>query len=149
MDEAASPDGRQHFIIREPIDVDEATGAVTYLGDSAQGSLLRLARGTRADVLNGVAEAIGTMKQRLDKREVSTLFFFSCVSRRMALGLDTKKEIEMVMAQLGGSSSGNGFYTCGQIRSVEFCPCAQARDKLHSSTIPLLPLSTPTSSGLR
>src|SRR5258708_10025028 len=115
MDEATSPDGSQHFIIRAPIDVDEATGAITYLGDIPQGSLLRLARGTRADVLNGVAEAIRTMKQRLAEREVRTLVFFSCVSRRMALGLDTKKEIEMVMAQLGEPSSVNGFYTYGEI----------------------------------
>jgi hypothetical protein len=140
IDEATRPDGSQQFIIRAPIDVDEATGAITYLGDIPQGSLLRLARGTRADVLSGVADAIGTLKQRLANREVSTLFFFSCVSRRMALGLDTKKEIEMVMAQLGGASSVNGFYTYGEIGSIDSGGSLQAESKFHNSTLVLCAL---------
>jgi len=140
IDEAVKPDGSRQFIIRAPIEVDAATGAITCLGDIPEGSLVQLTRGTRADVLNGVDDAIVTLKQRLAKREVSTLFFFSCVNRRMALGLDTKKEIAMVLAQLGGACNVNGFYTYGEFGAIESGDGLQAESKFHNSTLVLCAL---------
>ena len=82
-------------------------------------------------------DAIATLKTRLANQDVSTLFFFSCVSRRMALGLDTKKEIANVLAQLDKSCSVNGFYTYGEIGPIDSGGSLNAASKFHNSTLVL------------
>jgi class 3 adenylate cyclase len=169
VDRSLDDDEGRHFILRAPLVHDKDTGAVTYNGDIPLNAEIQLARGTQEDILEGVRDATRTLRRRVGDLPLDALLCFSCVGRRLLLGLETKREIELILHELGretpppsdgqrftpipGVRSGppkipvNGFYTYGEIGPIDSSRRHLAATKFHNTTLVLCAISGLASPG--
>ncbi|NUQ74062.1 MAG: FIST C-terminal domain-containing protein [Polyangiaceae bacterium] len=163
IDRSLDDDEGRHFILRAPLVHDKDTGAVTYNGDIPLNAQIQLARGTQEDILEGVRDATRTLRRRAGDLPIDALLCFSCVGRRLLLGLETKREIELILHELardglpaegsprvtpipgirGGSLKipVNGFYTYGEIGPIDSSRRHLAASKFHNTTLVLCAIS--------
>jgi class 3 adenylate cyclase len=163
VDRSLDDDEGRHFILRAPLVHDKDTGAVTYNGDIPLNAEIQLARGTQEDILEGVRDATRTLRRRVGDLPLDALLCFSCVGRRLLLGLETKREIELILHELARetppSSDGqrftpvpgtrpgppkipvNGFYTYGEIGPIDSSRRHLAATKFHNTTLVLCAIS--------
>ena len=124
-------------MIRASFSYDKKNGSVFYQGEIPENATIQLARGTREDILAGAEDAITTLKQKAEGKEMQTLLCFSCGGRRMMLGLETKKEIELVMNQLPAGCAMNGFYSFGEIGPIDSTLEHLKKSRFHNTTLVL------------
>jgi class 3 adenylate cyclase len=170
VDRYLDDDEGRHFILRSPLVHDKDTGAVTYNGDIPLNAELQLARGTQEDVLEGVRDATRTLKRRVGDLPLDALLCFSCVGRRLLLGLEIRREIELIMEELSRDAASaaptapttsghrltpvpgshpsspklpvNGFYTYGELGPIDSSRRHLAASKFHNTTLVLCALSS-------
>lgn len=110
---------------------DEASGAVTYLGNAPVNNMVRITMVSRESILTGAASAIEKALRTfpIDKKPTLALCF-SCSARRVLLGTRTKEEYATVKSQIGQGIPLMGFYTYGEI-----CPHSQGSfNEFHNET---------------
>lgn len=140
LDEALGSDVSKYCVIRSPFFYNKENGSVVYLGDIPQDAVIQIARGSREDILDGMREAIATLKERLKDRAFNCLLLFSCAARKLMLGLDTEKEIEIALNELPDHVSVNGFYTYGEIGPIDSSMEKLGQTKFHNTSVVLCAL---------
>jgi len=140
LDETPDAETEKNFVIRTCFRYNKENGAVICNGDIPENASIRLARGSREDILAGVEDAITTLRQKAADKEIHALLCFSCVGRRLMLGLDTKKEMELVADKLPASCAVNGFYGVGEIGAIDSSLEHLKKNKFHNTTIVLCAL---------
>lgn len=137
LDESLGDEAGQYFVIRAPFSYNEEDGSVIYNGDIPQNALMQFARGSREDILAGANEAIATINQKSMERELSTLLCFSCGGRKLLLGLDTKKEVEVILKEVSSQCAVNGFFTYGEIGPIDNSLEKLNKNRFHNATLVL------------
>lgn len=137
LDETPGAETEKNFVIRTCFRYNQENGAVICNGDIPENATVQLARGSRDDILAGVEDAITTLRQKAADKEIHALLCFSCVGRRLMLGLDTKKELELVVNKLPASCAVNGFYGTGEIGPIDSSLEHLKKSKFHNTTIVL------------
>lgn len=137
LDDALGSDVDKYFVVRSPFFYDREDGSVVYLGDIPENATIQMARGSREDILDGMRQAIASLKKRAGERIFNCLLFFSCAGRKLMLGLDTKSEIEIALKELPAHVSVNGFYTYGEIGPIDSGMENLNQNKFHNTSVVL------------
>jgi len=93
--------------------VDEARRALVLGGDLPERGQVRILSATRREVLAGARAATELALQALPQPDFALVF--SCLSRKVALGLQYKDECAGALALLPASVPTAGFYTFGEL----------------------------------
>ena len=123
-------------VVRFVLGIDEAEQSITLAGDIPEGCQVQLSRANREDLLQGsMMAAVDVMAEATSQTPVLNLVV-SCIGRRLVLGEQTDEELEASLEQLPEGSSQVGFYSYGEISSVE-----RRRCDMHNMTLTLTTLS--------
>jgi hypothetical protein len=134
LDELLGAEVNKYFVVRSSFRYNKEDGSVIYDGDIPENASLQLARGSREDILAGAEEAITTLRKTAADRELHALLCFSCAGRRLMLGLETRKEMEIVLHELPNVCAVNGFYTYGEIGPIDSSLEHLKRNRFHNTT---------------
>lgn len=111
------PDGP--YALRAALGCDEATGAIRFAGEAAEGAHVRLTEVLPAGLLSGTAASIERALASYPGASPSIVLLFSCAARRWVLGPQATRELEILSQSLAGQAnellSVAGFYCFGEI----------------------------------
>jgi hypothetical protein len=97
-------------------DVEEGTGAVTFLGAVPEGARVQMTVADRDAILKGCGESLSMARSNLPVGvEPTAALFFSCAARRILLGTRTLEEHKLIREKLGDTVPVCGFYGYGEI----------------------------------
>lgn len=117
-------------VVRSVMAIDDDTGALTFGGDIAEGTMVRLMRATHDRLIEGAEQAAMEAQARLGT-QASAAILVSCVGRRRVLRQRVEDEIDGVRAVLGPVPAIAGFYSHGEIAST----ATPERCELHNQTM--------------
>jgi hypothetical protein len=124
-------------LIRTILAVDEAKKSLTFAGDIAEGSLVRLMHANKTGLSKG-AEGAAQGASKAAKKSDGLALLISCVGRKLVMGDDIDDEIDAVREVFGKDVALAGFYSYGEICPQEgFSEC-----KLHNQTMTITKIST-------
>jgi len=127
-------------VLRATMAINERDGSITFAGEIPQGAKVVLTSGGgRERVLAASEEAASLARSALAPAKPAMAFIYTCLARKILLGLSTKEETNRIRKVLGADVPVVGFYTYG-----EYCPGKpNERCQLHNETV------TVTAIGLR
>jgi hypothetical protein len=97
-------------------EVDESTGAVTFLGGVPDHARVSLTIANRDAILDGCTRSLTTAKANFPAGvDPSAALIFSCTARKLLLGTRTGEELNLVRGVLGDSVAVCGFYGYGEL----------------------------------
>ena len=97
-------------------EVEEGTGALTFLGAIPEGARVQVTVTDRDAILKGCGESLSIARASLPAGvEPVAGLFFSCAARRILLGTRTEEEHKLVREKLGPAVPVCGFYGYGEI----------------------------------
>lgn len=131
-----SPDLRETGLIRTLLAVDRQRGSLTFAGNLARGSLVRLMHANFDSLVDGSEAAADLALGSLQGAIPPVSLLISCVGRRLLMGSNTDQELEAARQVLGGETCITGFYSNGEISP--FLPTA--RCELHNQTMTITTL---------
>ncbi len=137
---AVHMDTGEGWVIRSPHSYNHERQCIVYQGDIPQNAIVQLAYGTREDILHGVAEATTALCEHLAGRKPDCILLFSCGGRKLMLGLDTKKEIELIRRALHADIPINGFYSYGELAPLDDKFSDVTTNQFHNCTLVLCAL---------
>ena len=95
---------------------DEATGAITYLAEIPEGTIVQITIADRAAILDGCTASIEkAFRDFPHGKTPDAALFFSCAARKMLLGTRTEEEFGIIKSVLGPDTPVCGFYGYGEI----------------------------------
>ena len=114
--------------------VNHEQGSISFAGEIPEGAMVYLTCGDRTSILEGTKKAVRLAIEDLGlATKPSLAFFYSCMARKIILGLRTKEEIERVRSQFDPPVPILGFYTYG-----EYCRAkCDGPNLLHNETATL------------
>lgn len=118
-----NPDNPQDQVVRTVLGIDRDAGTLTFAGDIPQGWTARLMRGAFDHLTQGAGDA-ARLALKDGQAESGLALLVSCVGRRLLMGQRTASEVEAVLEALPKGFSQIGFYSYGEIASVNganFC----------------------------
>ncbi len=133
-------DGEPEYLRETPGDIDEHTGAITYLADLPEGARVQVSITDRAAILDGCAESIRRALQGFpDTKKPEAAIIVSCAARRLLLGTKTGEEFRILKESIGDEVPFCGFYTYGEIGPQE---TDRTKSIMHHETFTILLLGT-------
>ncbi len=105
----------ERFYLRDPIEFDEQSGAVTFVGTFPDNCEVMLSEAGRVDILAAADQASQEALDAYPGQSPDLALIFSCASRRQILGLQTGEERRTLAANGPESMHCFGFYTYGEI----------------------------------
>ncbi|WP_034061947.1 FIST signal transduction protein [Lacinutrix jangbogonensis] len=123
-------------VIRTILGISEDEQSLTFAGNIAEGSYVRLMKANIDRLISGAEDsAILANKNANESSDLAILI--SCVGRRLVLKQLVEEEIEVVREVLGEKPSITGFYSYGEIAPFgAFSPC-----ELHNQTMTITTLT--------
>jgi hypothetical protein len=115
--------GDHHGVIRYVLDIDPARQSIRVAGDIPTGSQVQLSRAGRSELLDGAEQAARQVAPRLPADRPVLNLVVSCVGRRHVLGEQTEDELEPFDDHLPDGSLQVGFYSFGEISSIDGQRC--------------------------
>ncbi len=113
-------DDEPEYLRETPGNIDEHTGAITYLADIPEGSRVQVSITDRAAILDGTAESIRRALQGFpDTKKPEAAGIVSCAARRLLLGTKTGEEVRILKESIGNEVPFCGFYSYGEIGPQE------------------------------
>ena len=137
LDESLGAEAGKYFVIRGGFTYNKENGSIVGNGHIPENVSIQLARGSREDILAGTEDAITTLKQKAANKKIHALLCFSCAGRRLMLGLETKKEIELVINKMPAECAMSGFYTYGEIGPIDSSLEHLKKNRFHNTTLVL------------
>lgn len=101
------------FLLRTPRDMNIESGQITYFGGIEEGTKVRVCSASKEDIINGVNNALSNM-QKLDFTPKCAVIV-SCGARKMMLGDQVNKELEILFKHIGKSIPVTGYVSFGEI----------------------------------
>ena len=111
MDNEKSENG----LIRTILAVDDAQGTMTFAGDVAQGSTVRLMQANTKGLVGGAKNAAEKAAVQVNKNKDTFAMIVSCVGRKLVMGPNVDEEIEAISEIFGPKCTLAGFYSYGEI----------------------------------
>jgi hypothetical protein len=134
VDERGIRAGEEYILLRAPMTVNHATGAIGFAAEIPQGAKIKMTRAKTEEVIAAAAEAAKRAMKRLSGAP-DVVFFFSCMARKVVLGRRTDREIKAAQEVFGAGVPMVGFYTYGEIAN-----CGESRPmcRFHNETATFL-----------
>lgn len=105
-------------VLRATMAVNEADGSITFAGEISEGATVVLTSGgSRDKILVASEEAARLATSALAGASPLMGFIYTCMARKILLGLSTSEETNRIRSVLGPGVPVIGFYTYG-----EYCP---------------------------
>lgn len=124
----------ENLLLRATMSVNHEQGSIRFAGEIPEGAMVYLTCGDRTSILEGTEKAVRLAIEDLDSAsKPSLVFFYSCMARKIILGLRTKEEIERVRSQFDAPVPILGFYTYGEYCRVK----CNGPNLLHNETATL------------
>ncbi len=121
-------------------DVNEETGAITYVSDVPEGVRAQLSVTDRAAILEGCEEAIRkALRGFPDIKKPEAAVIVSCSARKNLLGTKTPEEFRILREQVGPDLPLCGFYSYGEIGQQK---TDSSKSIMHHETFTMLLLGT-------
>jgi len=122
-------------LVRTILGINEKDKSLTFAGNIAEGSYIKLMKTNVERVINGAEKAALQLpiSQNL-KNEL--IFMVSCVGRKLVLKQLTQDEIDAVTSQFGENTTFAGFYSYGEFSKLKM----QSTCSLHNQTMTLTSL---------
>jgi len=125
-------------VIRTLLAINEGENSLTFAGNIAEGTTVRLLKSDHQNLINGATDAA---RQILDKgvnlNEKSLAICVSCVGRKLVMEDQVSEEAFAVHRILGMQTGITGFYSNGEICSGE----DDSHSQLHNQTMTIAYLS--------
>lgn len=131
---------KDYAVMRSPFQCDKETGRIIYAGEIPNGAPVRLAKGSREDVIHGAADVAERLKSHLGGRDISCLLFFSCGGRKLVLGLKTPQEVQTLRGALPKDLPICGLYVYGEIAPIDSTDPNLNQARFHNTTLVLCAL---------
>jgi hypothetical protein len=123
--------GNSDSVIRTLLAVNEVDQSLTFAGDLAIGSKIKLMRFNPNEVLISTEKNFNIFDKIIDKTSGMVLsLVVSCVGRRLCLGQKTEEELSLLPEKYGKRIVQTGFYSYG-----EFAPSDKNIVTLHNQTL--------------
>jgi len=104
-----------HLLLRATMSVNREDGSIRFAGEIPEGAMVYLTCGDRTSILDATEKAVRMAIEDLgNTTQPSLVFFYSCMARKMVLGLRTKEELERVCSTFDPAVPVIGFYTYGE-----------------------------------
>ncbi|MDJ0784256.1 MAG: FIST N-terminal domain-containing protein [Desulfosarcinaceae bacterium] len=131
IDPTQTADSSDAMLLRATMSVDREAGAIRFAGEITEGTMVYLTCGDRSSILDATETAIRHAIDDLGRDSTPVLvFFYSCMARKMLLGLRTREEFARIRHHIAAEVPVIGFYTYG-----EYCrPCTGAPSAFHNET---------------
>jgi hypothetical protein len=128
-------------VLRAPMALNEQEGSVTFAGEVPEGVTMLLTSGGFADsLLDASADAARQAVSNLAGGEPAMVFVYSCMARKILLGIRTGEETERIAEVVGAKVAMTGFYTYG-----EYCPARRDTEcQLHNETATVTVIGLPS-----
>ena len=108
--------GEPEYLRPSTGDVDNETGAITYLSDVPEGVSAQVSTTDRASILEGCEESIQkALKSFPSGNEPEAAVVVSCSARKLLLGTKTAEESRLLGERIGHEIPLCGFYSYGEI----------------------------------
>ena len=105
------------YYLRDPLNFDEGSGAVSFIGNFEEKSWARLTVTSREEILQSADQANNGILAANGNAEPELLLIFSCTTRRHILGSRTVEEVALLEDD-GREIPFFGFYCYGEIGPV-------------------------------
>ena len=100
-------------------ETDPLTGAIHYFGNIPQHSVIQQATITRVSLIEDLTATLQELTSSfVEPNPAKVAICFSCDHRRKTMGLQTEKEVEIIQTHLPPGTAFSGFYTFGEIGSL-------------------------------
>ncbi len=128
-----------HLLLRATMSVNREDGSIRFAGEVPEGAMVYLTCGDRSSILDATEEAVRMALENLgEAANPALVFFYSCMARKILLGLRTKEEIERVRSVIDPGVPVLGFYSYG-----EYCRASpEGPSLLHNETATLSIIGT-------
>lgn len=105
----------EHLLLRATMTVNREDGSICFAGEIPKDTMAYLTCGDRTSLLDGTEKAVRLALADLgDTAKPVLVFFYSCMARKIILGLRTKEEVERVGSRFDAPVPILGFYTYGE-----------------------------------
>ena len=101
--------GEPYILLRAPMAVDRASGAVSFAAEIPQGAKIKMTRAKTDDIISAAREAAARAARMLSG-PAEVVMFFSCMARKIVLGRRTNLEITAAQESFGAATPLIGFY---------------------------------------
>lgn len=101
-------------LIRTILNVSEQDGSLTFAGDIAQDSLVKLMRANTAALVEG-SKAAAQAAAETGKSDQAFALIVSCVGRKLVMGGNVDEEIDVISSTFGPGCALTGWYSYGEI----------------------------------
>ncbi len=109
-------EGEPEYLRPSRGDIDDDTGAITFLSDVPEGVKVQVSVTDRAAILDGCKEAVGKALQGFpDGHDPEAAVIVSCSARKLLLGTKAPEEYRIVIERVGHQLPFCGFYSYGEI----------------------------------
>jgi hypothetical protein len=130
VDESGEVGQEDYLLLRAPMTVNAEEGSISFAGEVPQGATIRLTCGDQGSILQGAQQAAHQALEDIGDAVPVMAFLYSCMARKLVLGMRTQLELERVRQTLGMQLPVLGFYTYG-----EYCPMRHGGPSLlHNET---------------
>lgn len=132
--------GEPEYLRPSSGDVDEETGAITYLSDVPEGVKAQVSTTDRASILEGCEESIQKALRGFPRgSEPEAAIIVSCSARKLLLGTKTSEESRLLGELMGHDLPVCGFYSYGEIGPQK---TDNTKPIMHHQTFTMLLLGT-------
>jgi len=130
VDRSGDVGEKDYGLLRAPMVMIPEEGAIYFAGEVPEGATIRLTCGDYVSILEAAAKAARSAMEDLGDAVPVMAFFYSCMARKVVLGMRTRLELEEVRNVVGAQLPILGFYTYG-----EYCPVRRGGlSLLHNET---------------
>ena len=132
--------GEPEYLRPSSGDVDDETGAITYLSDVPEGVKAQVSTTDRAAILEGCEESIQKALRGFPSgKEPEAAVVVSCSARKLLLGTKTSEESRIISERIGDEIPFCGFYSYGEIGPQK---TDSTKPIMHHQTFTMLLLGT-------
>ncbi len=114
-------DNQELIYLRASLEnVDEQTGAISFLGDVPQDVIVQITTADRDAIIEGCKQSINLASERFPQNaSPEAMVIFSCAARKLLLGTRTNEESIAIKEKYGNALPFIGFYGYGEIGPVK------------------------------
>ncbi len=103
-----------YCLLRATTSVNRDDGSLRFAGEIPEGSMVYLTCGDISSILDATRKAARIAKEGLGDATPSMIFFYSCMARKILLGLRINEEFVLIREEFGCNVPIIGFYTYGE-----------------------------------
>ncbi len=106
------------YLLRAAMKINREEGSLSFAGEIPEGSMVHMCCGDVSSVLEATRRAVAIARDGMGDTPPGMVFFYSCMSRKNLLGLQTKDEYALIRDGFGYKVPVIGFYTYGEYSRV-------------------------------